>query len=147
MNKNKVIIVNIILLLWFGLDMFRVPIGQQILVSKAWQEDGIFFLIYFIIFLFFLLYEKFGRPLLTVYLSLWLITQWFSHEYFTIFGGGERKIEFFAHTIKLFESTTRYIPDLYHIILHILISLSLICIILYNRKSRINHKRSIIDIL
>ncbi|WP_440896697.1 hypothetical protein ACS127_01405 [Amphibacillus sp. Q70] len=134
MSKNQVIVVNLVLLVWFSLDMFGVTIGQHVLVSKAWKEDGLFFLIYLLALLLFIFYERIGKSILTVYLSLWLVTQFASHEYFTIFGGGEGKSEYFSDTIKLFESTTRYIPDLYHLMLHVLIIIVLICTIRYKRK-------------
>jgi len=63
------------------------------------------------------------------WLFMWLLTQFFSHWYYTIFGPSEGKINYFADTIKLIPSSNTYIPDLYHIILHVLILVSLMCVL------------------
>ena len=62
---------------------------------------------------------------------MWFIAQLLSHWYFTIFGPSVGKINYFANTIKLINSADIYIPDLYHIILHILIFIALINMIRY----------------
>ncbi len=82
----------------------------------------------------YLLWEPFGKWMLFAILSLWLIEQFFCHEYFTIFGSSENKLkgynECFKETVKLFPvSETRLIPDLYHIVLHLLIAADLALII------------------
>ena len=79
----------------------------------------------------FLLWEPVGKWILLAELTLWHIAQFFSHEYFTIFGVSDRKLkgynECFAGTVKLFPvSETRLIPDLYHIVLHLLILADLV---------------------
>lgn len=83
------------LLLWFSLDMIGFKIGGKELVSQAWKEDGIFFIIYLLSFLFFILNTIKGIKILITVLSIWLITQFLSHELYTIVGGGEGKIRFF----------------------------------------------------
>jgi hypothetical protein len=65
-------------------------------------------------------------------LSIWLVTQFLSHELFTIIGGGEGKIRYFEGSIKLINSDILYIPDLYHIILHVLILIALVTTLLYS---------------
>ncbi len=137
MKKNKVLIANLCLFSWFGLDMVGFNINGNILVSSAWKDDGIYFIIYSIILILFIFYEKVGKNLLLISLSIWFITQFLSHEYYTLFGGGEKKIDYFSNTIKLFKSSTLYIPDLYHIVLHLLIIISLFYLIIYIRKSKI----------
>ena len=79
----------------------------------------------------FLLWEPIGKWVLFVELALWLIEQFFCHEYFTIFGPSSKKLkgynECFEGTVKLFPvSETRLIPDLYHIVLHLLILADLV---------------------
>ena len=79
----------------------------------------------------FLLWEPVGKWILLAELALWLVAQFFSHEYFTIFGVSDWKLkgynECFAGTVKLFPvSETRLIPDLYHIVLHLLILADLV---------------------
>lgn len=83
------------LLLWFSLDMIGFKIGGKELVSQAWKEDGIFFIIYLLSFLFFILNTIKGIKILITVLSIWLITQFLSHELYTIVGEGEGKIRFF----------------------------------------------------
>lgn len=92
-NKNHIIIFNILLLIWFSLDMIGFKIGGKELVSQAWKEDGIFFIIYSLSF--FILNTITGIKVLITVLSIWLITQFLSHELYTIVGGGEGKIRFF----------------------------------------------------
>lgn len=124
--KTVPIIANVLLFCWFFLDMTGLYLGNKYLVTAAYKDDGIFMLIYILVFLLFLFKEKIGKYFLCVWLALWGITQFMSHWYYTIFGGGEGKISVFKDAIKLFESDTIYVPDFYHIILHILIILAFI---------------------
>ncbi len=124
--KKSSILINCVLLLWFFLDMTGVYFENSYLVSTAWREDGIYFIIYLIAFSIFIFHDRIGKYILSIWLLMWMITQFFSHEFVTIIGGGENKIRFFEGSIKLFGNTKRYYPDLYHIILHISILLSLI---------------------
>ncbi len=136
MMKKTCIWINIILLLWFFLDMTGVYFENSYLVSRAWKEDGIYFLIYLASFLLFVFYDKVGKFVLSMWLGLWLIAQFFSHEYFSIVGIEGSKNEYFEGSIKLFASNNRYYPDLYHIILHILILLALVFSIRFLLNSR-----------
>lgn len=131
MNKPTCIVLNLCLLLWFFLDMVGISMNEHVLVSRAYKEDGIFFLLFFAFFIWYLLKEKSGKYILMGWLSMWFITQFFSHWYYTIFGPSEGKMNYFADTIKLIPSSAIYIPDLYHIVLHILILISLINMIIY----------------
>lgn len=45
-GKRIVIITNLLLLVWFFLDMVGVSFDGKVLVTRSWQEDGIFFLLY-----------------------------------------------------------------------------------------------------
>lgn len=70
-----------------------------------------------------------GRWILFAILLLWFAVQFFCHWYYTIFGASERKLkgynDCFRGTARLFPvSKTRLIPDLYHIVLHMLILLN-----------------------
>ena len=67
-----------------------------------------------------------GRRILLGVLVLWFTVEFFCHWYFTIFGAGEAKLrgynECFRGTLRIFPvSETRLIPDLYHIVQHLLI--------------------------
>ena len=76
-----------------------------------------------------------GKWILLAVLLFWLVVQFFCHWYYTIFGVSERKLQgyndCFRDTIRLFPmSDKRLVPDLYHIVLHILILANVvICLI------------------
>ena len=77
-------------------------------------------------------FQPAGKWILFGVLLLWLIVQFMCHWYFTIFGASERKLQgyndCFRDAVRLFPmSETRLIPDLYHIVLHLLILANLIC--------------------
>ncbi len=141
MNKKICFISNLCLLLWFFLDMVGVSINGHILVTRSFRDDGIFFIAFLILFIWYIFKDKIAKYFLAGWLFMWLLVQFLSHWYFTIFGPSEAKINYFADTIKLIPSYSRYIPDLYHIILHILILVSLTNMIIYSiasRKSKTN---------
>lgn len=131
MRKKSCVIANIVLLGWFFLDMVGLYFGELYLVTRSWKEDGIFFLIFLISLLLFIFKEQVGKYILTIWLGIWLVAQFLSHELFTIIGGGEGKMRYFEGAVKLINSNTLYIPDLYHIILHVLILIALITTLLY----------------
>lgn len=136
MKKRNCMIFQIGLLAWFFLAMTGIYFGNKCLVSRSYTEDGIFFVIYLLAVALFAFKEKIGKWVLAVWLSMWLVTQFLSHEWYTIFGRGfmgtaESKIKYFAETIHLIERKGRYIPDAYHIILHILIVSALTAVIIY----------------
>ncbi|TCT17226.1 hypothetical protein EDC18_101524 [Natranaerovirga pectinivora] len=136
MIKKICFVSNLCLLLWFFLDMVGVSFNGYILVTRAYKDDGIFFVLYLILLIWFVYKEKSGKYLLTGWLFIWFLAQVLSHWYFTIFGPSQGKMNFFADTIKLISSPSIYIPDLYHIVLHILILIALICMIIYCIISR-----------
>lgn len=76
-------------------------------------------------------YYPVGRWVLLAILLLWGAVQFRCHWYYTIFGASERKLQgyndCFRGTLRLFPmSETRLVPDLYHIILHLLILINII---------------------
>ena len=76
-----------------------------------------------------------GSWVLLFELSLWLFVQFMCHWRYTIFGATQRKIrgynECFAGSMRLFPvSETHLIPDLYHIVLHLLIASDLIIVLI-----------------
>lgn len=80
-------------------------------------------------------FPKVGSCVLLCELSLWLFVQFMCHWRYTIFGATQQKIrgynECFAGSVRLFPvSETRLIPDLYHIILHLLIASDLIIVLI-----------------
>ena len=136
MKKKYCIISNIVLLLWYFLAMTGVYFGNKYLVTSSYKDDWFFMVIALIAFIIFIFKEKVGKYILLSWLSMWAITQFLSHEWYTIFGSGvmgsnEGKIEYFKDAIKFINSDTVYIPDIYHIILHIMIIVALITTIIY----------------
>ena len=76
-------------------------------------------------------FQPAGKWILFGILLLWFIVQFMCHWYFTIFGASETKLkgynECFRDAVRIFPmSDIRLIPDLYHIVLHLLILLNLI---------------------
>lgn len=76
-----------------------------------------------------------GKWILLAILLLWFTVQFFCHWYYTIFGASEKKLsgynECFRGTLRIFPtSEKRLVPDLYHIVLHILILANIICCLL-----------------
>ena len=75
-----------------------------------------------------------GKWILLAVLLLWFIVQFFCHWYYTIFGASPKKLKGYnaclQDTVRLLPvSETRLIPDLYHILLHGLILLNILCCI------------------
>ncbi len=139
--KKGCIIVQILLLVWFFLDMTGLFLGDQCLVTQSYKEDGTFFLIYLAAVILFIVKAQIGKWFVAAWTSLWLIIQILSHEWYTIFNNGimgslEGKIEYFSGTLQWIRIDGKYIPDVYHTILHILILATLISTIVYIAKSK-----------
>lgn len=120
-------------------DMTGVHLGDRCLVTQSYKDDGVFFMIYLVVIILFIVKEKIGKWLAIIWLALWFGIQFICHEWYTIFNGGfmgtlEGKNKYFSDTIKWLHIDGRYIPDLYHTILHIFILCSLIGTIVYSVK-------------
>ena len=133
---KKALLLNLPLIIWFIFNMTGLTISGNILVTQSYKEDGLFFLIYIATLLLFVFFNKIGKYILSGWLFLWFSLQLYLHWYFTIFGPWEGSVKYFANTYKLFPSTERYIPDFYHIILHILILIALVGTVNYCFKTR-----------
>ncbi len=141
MKKRYCIITQTLLLLWFFLDMTGVYFSNSYLVTRSYKDDGLFFLIYLATMILFIFKEKIGKWAVWVWTSLWFVIQFLCHEWYTIFSKGvmgslEDKIKYFSGAIKWIEIDGRYIPDVYHTILHILILAVVITTALYIRNSK-----------
>ena len=141
MKKIYCIVVQIALLLWFFLDMTGLYFGDKCLVTRSYKEDGIFFIVYLITIIVFLIKENVGKWLVIGWTSMWLVIQFMCHEWYTIFGSGfmgtlEGKIEYFSGTIQWLQIDGKYIPDLYHTILHILILSVLTLTFIYAKRNK-----------
>lgn len=131
--RVAIIVVSCLLWLWFLGCTFTWKFGKVLLVEGMGLKSIEFAaLILFTLGIgSFLLWDSIGKWVLLVELALWLVEQFFCHEYFTMFGSSSKKLkgynECFEGTVKLFPvSETRLIPDLYHIVLHLLILADLV---------------------
>ena len=129
------------LLIWFFLDMVGVYFKDSYLVTRSYKDDGLFFLIYLAAVLLFVFYEKAGKWVRLVWTSAWLVIQLLCHEWYTVFGRGvmgtlESKKQYFSGAVKWLEVEGRYIPDVYHTVLHILILAAVITTAVYIRKPK-----------
>ena len=141
MKKIYCIIAQIVLLLWFSLDMIGLYFGDKCLVTRSYKEDGIFFLIYLAAMILFFTKEKIGKSIVIGWMSMWFVIQFMCHEWYSIFNCGfmgtlEGKIEYFSGTIQWLQIEGKYVPDVYHTILHILILIALALTIIYTAKNR-----------
>ena len=89
----------------------------------------------------FIFKENIGKWIAVGWMSMWLVIQFMCHEWYTIFNSGfmgslEGKIKYFSETIQWINVEGKYIPDVYHTILHILILCTLTITIIYSIKNR-----------
>lgn len=61
---------------------------DKCLVTRSYKDDGIFFLIYLVMVIFFIVKEKIGKWIMIGWLMMWFITQFLCHEWYTIFNSG-----------------------------------------------------------
>ena len=146
MKKIHCIIAQLILLAWFFLDMIGVCFGDKCLVTRSYAEDGVFFLIYLAAMILFIAKEKTGKWIVIGWMTMWFLIQFICHEWYTIFNDGfmgslEGKIEYFSGTIQWLQIDGRYIPDVYHTILHVLILCALTVTIIYTVKTQKNDNK------
>ncbi len=144
--KRIINILLVSLLFWFTLDITGFSIGNSCLVESPGilSFDTTWWIIFVVCSMLFFLKEKQGKYVLSVFLTVWVIVQYFSHWNYTIFGVTERKLsgynKFFANTYHIIpQSDSILIPDLYHIILHILLIslLGLMIVYIFQKRNRI----------
>ena len=135
--RTAIMISSLLLWLWFLGCTTTWRFGKILLVEGMGIKsiEFVALMLFSIGIVVFLLCQPIGMWVLLVELALWLVEQFCCHEYFTIFGVSQTKLQgynkCFAGTIKLFPvSKTRLVPDLYHIILHLLIAMDLLFVIL-----------------
>ncbi len=122
MKKKTFLICQILLLIWFFLDMTGVYFKDCYLVTRSYIDDGLFFLIYLSTVVLFLIKDKIGKWAVLAWSVIWFIAQFMSHELVTITGNGyENKTHYFEGAVKWLEIDGVYVPDVYHTVLHILI--------------------------
>ena len=127
------IVLQLILWLWFLGCVTTWRLGKYLLVEGMGVKSAEFGMLcaYTLGIIAFHCFPPLGRWLLLALLLLWLAVQFFCHWYYTIFGAGVQKLkgynDCFRDTVRLFPaSEERIVPDLYHIVLHLLILLNLI---------------------
>lgn len=131
------LLLQVALWIWFLGCTVSYKFGKYTLVEGMGIKSAEFFTLclYSIGLALYYFYAPIGKWILLTILILWLVTQFFCHWYYTIFGASEKKLkgynECFRDTVHVFPiSDTRLIPDFYHIIQHTLILLNIIiCLI------------------
>ena len=127
------LIAQLLLWIWFLGCTITWRFGKLLLVEGMGIKSAEFVMLclYSIGLITYYLLQPAGRWILFAILVIWLAIQFFCHWYYTIFGASESKLkgynECFKDTVRLIPmSEKRLIPDLYHIILHILILLNIV---------------------
>ncbi len=122
------IFIQAALWIWFLGCTITYRVGKHLLVEGMGTKSAEFIVlcIYSIGLVSYYTVQLAGKWILFAILVLWFVVQFFCHWYYTIFGANEKKIkgynECFKDSIRIFPvNEKRLIPDLYHIILHILI--------------------------
>ena len=123
-----IILTQVFLWVWFFGCIVTYRFGKILLVEGEGVKSAEFVMLclYSAGLACFYLWPDAGKWVLFSVLCLWFAVQFLCHWRYTIFGATERKLrgynECFRGTVRLIpESETRLIPDLYHIILHVLI--------------------------
>lgn len=129
-----VILMQAVLWIWFLGCTITYRIGKYLLVDGMGIKSAEFIMLclYSIGLVSYHIFLSAGKWILLTILLLWFIVQFLCHWYYTIFGASEKKLrgynECFRDTIRIFPmSEVRLVPDLYHIILHLLILANIIC--------------------
>ena len=129
-----VILTQAVLWIWFLGCTTTYRIGKHLLVDGMGIKSAEFIMLclYSIGLVSYHIFLSAGKWILLTILLLWFIVQFLCHWYYTIFGASEKKLrgynECFRDTIRIFPmSEVRLVPDLYHIILHLLILANIIC--------------------
>ena len=124
---------QVILWIWFLGCTVTYRVGKKLLVEGVGLKSAEFAVLclYSLGIIAFHCFPPIGKWILFGILVLWFIVQFMCHWYFTIFGASERKLQgyndCFRDSIRLFPmSGKRLVPDLYHIVLHILILINII---------------------
>ena len=127
------ILLQAALWIWFLGCTTTYRIGKHLLVEGMGVKSAEFAVLclYSLALAAFHCFQPVGKWILLGVLLLWFAVQFMCHWYFTIFGASERKLkgynECFRDAVRIFPmSDKRLVPDLYHIVLHLLILLNII---------------------
>ncbi len=123
--------------IWFLGCVTTWRFGKVLLVEGVGLKSAEFAMLclYSVGLLSFYLFPPVGRWALLSLLVLWFTVQFFCHWFYTIRGASEEKLRgyntCFRGTLRLFPvSETRLVPDLYHIVLHVLIAANILLCLL-----------------
>ena len=129
-------IAQFLLIFWFFGCICTYKLGKYILVEALGikSPELVMFCLFAIGIILYWQFPLVGEWWIFVVLVAWLIIQFFCHWYYTLFGASEKKLkgynECFQNTVHIIPaSEEKLIPDLYHIILHLLILLNLVFVI------------------
>lgn len=132
-----IIAVSCLLWIWFLGCTISWRFGKVLLVEGMGVKsvEFVMLLLFTAGVLLYAVIPQYGIWVLLFVLSLWLSVQFLCHWRYTIFGANQNKIrgynDCFKGTVRLFPaSEIRLIPDLYHILLHILIALDFILVLI-----------------
>ena len=130
------ILAQVILFCWFFGCICTYKFGKYILVDGMGIKSAEFVMLclFSIGCITFWAVPFLGKWLLLGVLLFWFIVQFFCHWYYTIFGASEKKLkgynDCFKNTVHITPaSKTKLIPDLYHMILHLLILLNIVLVL------------------
>ena len=131
------LILQLVLWIWFFGCITTYRIGKKLLVEGMGIKSAEFIALclYSLGLIACYLFAPAGRWILFAVLVFWFVVQFFCHWYYTLFGASEKKLvgynNCFRDTLRLFPmSEKRLVPDLYHIVLHLLILLNMIACLL-----------------
>ena len=130
------IICQIALWVWFLGCTITYRIGKRLLVEGMGLKSAEFaaLCLYSLGLAAFHCFRPAGKWILFGILVLWFMVQFMCHWYYTIFGASKEKLQgyndCFRDCLRIFPmSDKRLIPDLYHIVLHMLILVnSILCL-------------------
>ena len=130
-------ILQLVLWIWFFGCITTYRIGKKLLVEGMGIKSAEFVMLclYSLGLIAYYLLVPAGRWILFGVLVFWFVVQFFCHWYYTLFGAIEKKLagynDCFRDTVRLFPmSEERLVPDLYHIVLHLLILLNILACLL-----------------
>ena len=128
-----VIVCQLALWVWFLGCTITYRIGKCLLVEGMGVKSAEFGMLcmYSAALAAYWLFRPAGRWILFGVLALWLTVQFFCHWRYTLFGATPEKLkgynDCFLGTVRLFPvSEKRLVPDLYHIVLHLLLAANLV---------------------
>ena len=128
-----VIVCQLALWVWFLGCTITYRIGKCLLVEGMGVKSAEFAVLclYSLGLIAYHWFQPAGKWVLFGILLLWFVVQFMCHWFYTIFGASESKLkgynECFKDAVRLFPmSDERLVPDLYHILLHVLILINLI---------------------